>query len=832
MHITNKETLTGLSAPEVQERKQKGLTNKTVMVVGKSVWEIIATNVLSFFNVVLYIVAGLLIYAGQWGSLFFMAILLANVIIGLSEDLYARHLMKKMKIMTAAKFEVLRDGQLIEVKSDDIVQDDIVLLKESFQIPVDGRIVEGAIIVNESQITGESRSIDKNLGDEVFSGSYVVGGTCYIKAEKVGNNSYIQQLSAKAKKFKRSPSQILKNLKTLFKIISAVVISLAAGMVITYAIQGKFNGVGNIKNAIGSIAGSIVSMIPTGLYLLTSTTLAVGVINLYQKRASVQELYSIEMLARANVLCVDKTGTITDGTMSLSSIVPLSEQSESQIKQIIANLINATQDSNLTAKALKEACNFESTLTATAVIPFTSQTKYSAASFGTKGTYILGAIDFINLKNKEGVIQRAKEFTMKGHRVLALARSIYPIKESTFNERCEIVALIILKDNIKADALETFQWFKDNGVAIKVISGDDAQTVSEIAKSVGISNAENYISLQGLSDDQVRKAANKYNVFGRVTPEQKEIIILTLKEAGNTVAMTGDGVNDILALKRADCSIAMASGSEAARNVSHVVLLDSDFSRLPDIVGEGRRVINNLQRTASLFLTKTFFAMTLTLIFLIINIINKNYLYPFRPNNMYIWDALSIGIPSFFVALQPNREEINGKSFLRNVFVKAIPAGSVAVLIVVVFFIMYFLRINGIGYFGLGSYPYSGEGAFDGATVGYIQTVTMCIIAYSVFSFVVLYKVCTPLDKYRTLVFIISALAGIGVLVGFSIYSYSGAMENNLLKMGIGYLNMRNWLILSLVGIIAITLYLYSTYMIELIRGRKWLKDDQDKSRS
>ena len=829
MDSIKEEKITGLSKEEVSDRVKKGLTNKTVLVVGKSVWEIIASNFLSLFNIVLYIIAGLLIFAGQWESLFFMGILLANVIIGLVEDLYARHLMKKMKIMTAATFKVLRDGQLIEVKSENIVQDDVVLMKESAQVPVDGRIIQGSLIVNESQITGESKTIDKNVGDELFSGSYVVGGTCYIVAEKVGNQSYIQQLSSKAKKFKRSPSKILRNLKILFRFISGIVISLAIAMAITYGVQGKYSDFDNVRNAIGSIAGSVVSMIPTGLYLLTSTTLAVGVITLAKKRASVQELYSIEMLARANVLCVDKTGTITDGTMSVTTIVGYVPYQENQIKQIVSNILNATKDTNLTAQALARACRFEPTLIATSVIPFTSQTKYSAASFGSKGTYIMGAIDFINLKNKEGILQRSREFTSKGQRVIALAHSDRLITGKTFEEECELISLIVLKDNVKPDALKTFQWFKDNGVDIKVISGDDAQTVSEIAKSVGISNAEKYISLHGLSDDEVKAAASEYNVFGRVSPEQKEVIVNRLKELGQTVAMTGDGVNDILALKRADCSIAMASGSEAARNVSHIVLLDSDFSRLPDIVGEGRRVINNLQRTASLFLTKTFFAVLLTVVFLVLNIINRNYLYPFRPNNMYIWDTLGIGIPSFFIALQPNREEINGDSFLKNVFRKAIPAGAVAVAMVLIFFTLYFLRINEIGYFGLSSAIYTGEGAFEGATVGYEQTVTMSVLAYSIFSVVVLYKVCSPLDKYRALVFAVTSVVGVGVLTGFIIYSYFGAMEQNFLKLGAGYLNMRNWLILSLVLVCATSLYLYVTYLVGVLRGRiKGRKNDKN----
>lgn len=812
----------GLSSKEVQERVNKGQTNKTILVVGKSVWEIIASNFLSLFNIVLYVVAGLLIYAQQWTSLFFMVILLANVVIGLIEDLYARHLMKKTKIMTRANFKVLRNKKEIEIKSDDIVIDDIIIIREGEQIPVDGEVVDGIINVNESQLTGESKTIDKNVGDKVYSGSFVTGGYCYIKATAVGNNSYIQQLSLKAKKFKRTQSEILRNFKILFRFISAIVISLMIAMAIVYAVQGKFGGtVEEVRKAIGAIAGSVVAMIPTGLYLLTSTALAVGVITLYKKRAAVQELYSIEMLARSNILCVDKTGTITDGTMSVSRIIGYSETDENKIKQALANLLAATKDANLTAQALKKVATFEPTLIPSQVIPFNSKNKYSAASFGTRGTYVLGAIDFINILNKQGYKMRSQEFTSKGQRVLALAYSPKQISGQTFEEQCQIMALIILKDNIKPDALATFEWFKGNGVQIKVISGDDPETVSEIAKSVGIPNADRFVSLQGKSDEEVAALAEEYNIFGRVSPEQKETLVLALKAKKNTVAMTGDGVNDILALKRADCSIAMASGSEAARNVSHIVLLDSDFSRLPEIVGEGRRVINNLQRTASVFLTKTIFAMVLTLSFLILSIFQKQYSYPFVTNNMYIWDSLGIGIPAFFIALQPNRTEVSTKSFLKTVITNASISSIFPIAMVAIFFSLYFIQLNGFGYFGLSNVPYTGLNGFEGATVGYAQTVAMCVSAFSLFSLVVLMNVCFPFDKYRALVLSVAGAVSILVFLIVGLWSYNGAMENNILRLGLGYLNSRNWLILMMVIVLSITTYLFINHIIRIFRRNR-----------
>ena len=825
MNSNNSNIINGLSQAEVEERKKQGLTNKTTLVVGKTTWEILATNVFSLFNIVLFVVAGLLIYAEQYSSLFFIVILLSNIIIGLIEDFHARHLMKKTRLLSQAEFEILRDGKRISAPSSEIVLDDIVYLKESYQVPADFIIIKGTIGVNEAQLTGEGLTIYKKEGDDVLSGSIVVTGTCIAKAIRVGNESFIQTLSSKAKKFKRPKSQIIKNLRILFRYISAMVVILGAATAIIYAMQGKFSDADSFKQIIGSIAGSTVAMVPSGLFLLTSAALAVGVISLSKKRTSVQELYSIEMLARTDVLCVDKTGTITDGTMSLTEIVAFDDSSDSKIRQIVRNILNATKDDNLTARALNQACGYEATAVATKSIPFNSEIKYSAASFGTKGTYILGAPEFINLKNKDSVLYRCNEYTSKGYRVLVLAHSFLSIDREIFDSECVVIALLILKDNIKPDALKTFQWFKENGVAIKVISGDDPRTVSEIAKSAGIVNAENYISLYGKKQEEVEELVGNYSVFGRVAPEQKEIIIRKLKEQKHVVAMTGDGVNDILALKTADCSIAMASGSEAARNVSHIVLLDSDFSRLPDIVAEGRRVINNLQRTASLFLTKTIFAIAITIMFLILGIINSSYTYPFTTNNMYVWEMLSIGMPSFFIALQPNFDEINSDSFLKNVFRKAVPAAIVQIVCVVIFFTLYLLRINKLGYFGL-----SGSDYRDGLTVGYAQTLAMCVLSFSVISSAILLKICFPLDKYRGIVYGVSATCVVGILTGIGTYSYLGNYENNILNLGIGYLNTTNWSMFLVVVICALAVYFYGTFVYETILKRKVSKKNNDKN--
>ena len=812
----------GLSTAQVEQRRKEGLTNKTKVTVGKSLWEIIYSNVLSFFNIVLYIIGAALIVVGNYSSLFFIFVLLPNIIIGLVEDLYARHLMLKTRLITAPRAIVIRDGQEIEIPVDEIVLDDIVVLRDSNQISMDGEILSGSLSVNESLLTGESNLIHKEKGDKVLSGSFVVSGNAYVKAEQVGENSYIEKLSKSAKKFKRPASEILSSLKLLFKVISGFLVLSAAGMVITYAVQGRFNEISDAKLAVGSIAGSLISMVPIGLYLLTSAVLAVGVIKLSKKKVSVQEMYSIEMLARADVLCVDKTGTITDGTMSLKTIVSMSsEYNEESIKQIVSNLMNATSDSNATATALKKACNYQSTMTPTNVIPFASELKYSSVSFGTKGTYVIGAAEFINLKNKQGIIYRTEEYAKKGYRVITLAYSPVENKDKEkFEGESTCIALLVLEDNIKDSALSTFRWFRENGVDIIVISGDNAVTVSEVAKSVGIPNADKYCSLDGVSDEKLRLIATNFTVFGRAKPEQKQIIIEQYKKAGKSVAMTGDGVNDILALKIADCSIAMASGSEATRNTAHMVITDNDFAHLPDAVAEGRRVINNVQRTAGLYLTKTLFAIFFTLSFLVLSWVDTKFTYPFVVNNMYIWELFAIGISSFFVALQPNSTKIEGK-FFKNVARKVFPTTILTLLPVIVFFILYLFRtpLRDSGFMQIG---FSNEIAADGTSIGYYQFIAMSFTAISLLPCLVLLRICWPLDKYRGLVVIGASVATIIAIALEIIFSYRNADPRKFIfASGTGYLTVELWLLTIAVIVICAALYMFVTFLIEALKKRR-----------
>ena len=802
----------GLNSTQVDERIAQKLNNVTKRVVGKTYFQIVRDNVLNFFNILLFIIGIFLFIAQKYDGLFFLVILIPNICIGLYEDIHARKLMDKLSIVTAPSATVIRNGLKSTIKSGDIVLDDIVELKSGMQICADSVIVSGDLLVNESLLTGESLSISKVVGDEILSGSFVVSGKALVRVMKVGKDSYVETLQASAQKFKRSASEILRALRQMFRVIGIVVITFGVMMVATNASYGMFSNYKDFQTTIAAIAGSMVSMIPSGLYLLTSLALATAVINLSKHQARVQDFYSVEMLARTNMLCVDKTGTITDGTMSVFKVVPFNSLNEVTVSGILGDFANLSEDENETMKAIRNHFNYPTHTQAKEKLRFNSDNKYSAITFLSGTTYVLGATDCLNLNNKTGILHRVSEYTAHGYRVLVLAKAQQGIKNGKVDGPCEAVAMVILQDHIKPDAIETFKWFKENNVAIKVISGDDAQTVSEIARQVGIENADKFISLAGMSIEEVKAVANDYNVFGRVTPEQKEALVIALKEKGNTVAMTGDGVNDILALKRADCSIAMASGSEAAKNVSHIVLMDSNFSHLPNVVAQGRRVINNLQRTGSLFLAKTIFSATITFITISVKFFVKDLHYPFLTNHLYIWELAFIGVSSFFLALEPNSERLEGK-FLHNIFKKAIPPAIASILGVITIFGLYHLQKHGVMYTGI----YSKDAAIVMSTIMFTT-----IAAFSCF------KTCLPFNKYRAIIFALGvtvALAGMGLAVLMSYFA-----DGYIFHLNFQAMNPVNYLVTAIITVMLVTLYLSITYIIEVAKGEHL--DVNNKSRS
>ena len=793
----------GLTKQEVEERINLGLVNKTKIVVGKTYLEIIFSDVFSFFNVLLFVIAGLMIAAQYWWGLLFLTVLIPNIIISLVEDLHARRLMSKLQVMNQRKVTAIRDGVQTPISTKDVVLDDVLLLKTDDQVCVDGPLISGEITVNESALTGESHNIVKKPGDTIFSGSFVVGGNGCMVAEKISFDSYIETIQAKAKQFKRSPSEILKSLTYLFKVIGIIVIIMAIATGVIYTIKGGFSSYEAFKESMKSISGSMISMIPSGLYLLTSIALAISVLRLNKKHARVQDFYSVEMLARVNVLCVDKTGTITNGEMNVKNVVVYNhEYTEEQISQIISNLLHATKDSNLTAQALKKNFTYELSKGVVAALPFNSENKYSAATFTGGETYVLGALEFLNISNKASVSHRMEEYTKQGYRVLVLAKSLKPIVDDKVNSEVIPIALIALQDSIRKDVISTFKWFKDNNVRIKVISGDDPLTVSHIAHDAEIEGSERFVSLAGVPLEDIPSLVEEYDIFGRVTPEQKEAIIKALKAKGNTVAMTGDGINDILALKRADCSIAMNSGSESAKNVSHIVLTNSDFNSLPSVVAEGRKVINNLQRTGALFLVKTIFAFTTSLVFLITMIVNKTS-YPFQATHFHLWNMINIGIAALFLALESNKEPTKG-SFIGTILRKAIP-GSIAVMApVLISYVLYQLQKNYILYTGVYTY--------EAAT-------TMSVLGFTIMGLFVLLKICLPFSLYRGFVFGGTVLLETGLLVAAGFASFKVGVQESILAIDFPSLTFVNYFALAIMIVLIASIYILVSYIVEIIRG-------------
>lgn len=796
----------GLNDEQVELRKSQGLVNKISKNVTKSYGRIIYDNLVNFFNIFLFATAAVMVVAkAKLNSYFFIVILLLNIGIGLFQDIRARRKVDKLKVVSYPMVSVIRNGKTISLPANELVLSDIISLKAGDSIIADSIMMSGTIEVNESLITGESINIIKKPGDELISGSYLTSGYCLARVESVGKANFTERLSQKAKNFKRPKSEILLTLRKVFRVIGICVLVLSAAMFIIAGVKGDLripNGViegSPFQKTILSISGSVVAMIPIGMYLLTSLTLAVGVIRLAQKRMLVQELYCIENLARVDVLCLDKTGTLTDGKMNFYNLDLIGKNNKLDIEQCLKTLIEATGDKNPTAKAIKNHYIRHSTLPYHMAMPFNSARKFSAVSLNDGRVFVLGAREFLSHKDKK-IDQKCEEYEAQGLRVLLLGSTKRSFNVDEDIPELNIEAIIVLEDHIKDDAKKNITWFKENGVAIKIISGDNPISVSEIARRVGVENAEKYISLEGMPLEEVKNIAASYTVFGRVSPEQKEIIVESLQEEGHTVAMTGDGVNDILALKAADCSIAMASGSDAARSVAHLVTLDDNFSSLPDVVAEGRRVINNLQRSCSIFLIKTFFAITLTSIYLFISMFTEQR-YPFEVNNMYVWELLTIGLASLFLSLQANNERINNKSFMSNLVTLTTPG-----VIVQTLFVMIIFMISGIAPNFL---PHD-------------QAHVMAVITFTIISYVTVLILSWTPDAYRWAV--IGALTllipGFFLIDRFKLYDGKD-INSSFFHLEYNALTMDKLWFFILIVTLAIASYIGLTNLIVYLKNKK-----------
>ena len=684
--------MTGLTDEQVNARIAEGKVNADENPNTRTYKQIVRENTLTFFNFLNLVLLVLVLLVGSYKNAFFVCIIIINTLIGIAQEIRAKKTIDKLAILTARKSVVIREGQKWTVPTEELVLDDVVCLKTGDQVPADARILEGGLEVNESLLTGESDNLPKNEGDELFSGSFVTSGEACCQIIHVGKDNYAAQITSEAKEFKRHNSELKNSLNAILKVISIIIVPLGALLFYKqYYIVGD-----TFRDSVVSMVAGVLGMIPEGLVLLTSVALTLGALVLANKKTLVQELYCIETLARVDTLCLDKTGTITEGTMCVERVEPYvstgrvetaateSESAESteaeeqvqtdsafmeEIDVIMGNMMYVLKDQNATIDALRERFSAKQDMTPEHVIPFSSDRKYSGVVFEEKGTYLMGAAQFLFPEDNEELTEKCQAYAEEGLRVLVLAHSSQNGEGTELPEGLEPLALMLLTDVIREEAPDTLAFFDSQEVDLKVISGDDPVTVAAIARRAGLKNADSYVDATTLTtEEELQDAVAQYSVFGRVTPQQKKAMVQALQSQGHTVAMTGDGVNDVLALKEADCSIAMAQGSDAAKNIANVVLLDSNFASMPHIVNQGRRVVNNIRTAASMFLIKTMFSVMLSLLTIFFG-----NAYPFEPIQMSLISACAVGIPTFLLAQENNYEKID-HTFLRHVFINAFPA--------------------------------------------------------------------------------------------------------------------------------------------------------------
>lgn len=701
---------TGLTEKEVESQRQKGLVNFILDDGSKSVSDIIKSNVFTLFNIINFILAFAIICVGSFKNLAFMGIIILNTLISIIQELRSKKALDKLKVVSSTKAQVIREKKLRQIDISEIVLDDIIIYKLGDQVVVDAIMKEGEVLVNESFITGEAENILKKKGDALLSGSFIVSGKATCQVEHIGLDNYTAKISSGTKYLKPVSSEIMRSLNKIVKTISFLIVPVG---ILLFSKQLFLEG-NTLEHAVISTVAALIGMIPEGLVLLTSTVLAVSVIRLSREKVLVQDLYCIETLARVDTICLDKTGTITEGCMEVVDIISSDQEDYSGI---IGNIIHTLDEENPTALALKERFEKKDKWHVIEKIPFSSNKKYSGVIF-KEGSYYIGAPEFI-LKENIKKYQKELDGYSKNYRVVVLV-------EEKKAKKKEVLAFILLQDKIRNSAKSTLEYFKRQGVDIKIISGDHPLTVLNIAKRAGLDeNAKEIDATTLKSEEDIMEAVSKYTVFGRVAPEQKQDFIIALENQGHVVAMTGDGVNDVLALKEADCSVAMASGSDATKNVSQLVLLNSDFKAMPEVVAEGRRTINNIERSASLFLVKTIYATLLSFVFLFLDMP-----YPFIPIQLSLTSVVTIGIPSFILALEPNKERLQGK-FLPNVLKKAIPPAITIVLNILVIFI-----------------------ASNICTLTTEEISTLSVIVTGYTSFILLYKVCSPFNLLRAVLFV------------------------------------------------------------------------------
>ena len=738
----------GLTQEQVEIRRNQLLFNDVNKKYSKSYTSIFFGNICTFFNFLCLAVALALVYAGASITQFlFVAIFAVNMLIGIVQEVLAKRQIDKLAVLISSSAKVVRGGVKLEIPIKEIVLDDVILLETGQQVPADCILADGNVEVNESLLTGESLPIKKQAGETLYAGSFIASGNCRVRADKVGAATYLNSLTSKAKKYKKPHSEIMSSIKLFIRGIGVLIIIIAILMfwrnwesiTADMVAAGGVNEWERLSQTIQLTCAVVVGMIPSGLLLLTSLAIEIGILRLGKKNTFVQDHYSLEMLARVNVLCLDKTGTITDGRMTVNDCMLLGNFIDCPFEEIMGSMLFALDDNNQTSIALTEHFGHSHTLSATDILPFSSKRKLSAVTFGELGTFVMGAPEFVLRPIPNKVDKIVKQYAQSGLRVLVVAYSPNPLAGEKVPALLRPAAIITLADNVRSDAIETIKWFRENDVQIRIISGDNPVTVSEVARRVGVKHANKYISLDGLTDLEVENVANQYTVFGRVTPEQKAILVKSLKKQGNTVAMTGDGVNDILALKEADCAISVASGAEAARNVSHLVLMDNNFMSLPTVVYEGRRVINNIKSCASLYLMKTLF---ITMLAILCAAIGTQYF--FKTNNMLLFEVLIAAFPSFVISLQPNGERVKGK-FIPYVMSRSIPGAITLISCIMAVFTASLLLPETYG--------------FSGLTLD-----AMYLLALTFGGLVMLFRIMQPFNVLRAAVYAVSVAVCILIL--------------------------------------------------------------------
>ncbi|WP_049821845.1 HAD-IC family P-type ATPase [Candidatus Phytoplasma mali] len=732
----------GLNNKEIEERKKSGKVNIITQKVQKTALSIILSNFFSFLNLLVFLIACFLIYLKRYEQLFFLFTNTTNVLIGIFHELRAKYTLDKISLLISNKSKVIRNGKLIEINASEIVIDDILYIETGYQILVDAKVKDGFIEVDESFLTGESNLVSKKKDDFLFSGSYVFSGQACAEVKEIGNNTYIQKISKEAKKYLKIQTPLMRNLSFFVKVILIIIFPMAITMYLTFPHESMYN---TLNLYYLGLFGMIIGMMPTGIFLLISLSLTISCLKLVKNNVYVQDFFAIEMLSQINILCLDKTGTITDGKMNVKKVLKINQLHNISLEQIISQMLPTKQDLNFTSDVLRKSfVTSQSDFLPYKKIDslsFSSIRKYSAIEFEQLGTFFLGSPEFI-LKKDFNIIQKeVDEYSSLGYRVILLAKNNFSLKENekTFCEK-EPLYLIIIEDNIKKNIISTINYFKQNDVAIKIISGDNYLTVASIGKRLGIiENNQEAISLENLTDKEVSDLALKYKVFGRTSPKQKKILIESFKKQNYKVAMTGDGVNDVLAFKVSDISIAMGSGSQVTRNLANIVLMDSQFNSIPNIVSEGRTVINNLEKVSILFFSKTISSFLLGLTVVISNLFLFSYMkkliFPIDPLQLNLLDFFSIGIPSFFLMFENNNKVVKDDKFLIKVLKKAFPF-SFLIFLNYVFLLIYF----------------SNDGSDNSQTQIIVSNCLVLIVTFVLFF--LLFCKCYPFNKWKKTLFI------------------------------------------------------------------------------